>query len=110
MKKTLIVFLGFLLVFATLALAQDKQSTLIVKETSVATGVVIVDGQWDGKAVSLQCNHGYADCSPLKPGTYIGVMLPKNWGMYQCQNVDVYAPNADPEKDQKLGEYCLNPK
>jgi hypothetical protein len=38
------------------------------------------------------------------------VTLPKNWGMYDCQNVDLYPTSADPATDQKIGEYCLNGK
>jgi hypothetical protein len=36
------------------------------------------------------------------------VRLPKNRGMYDCQNVDLYPRTADPENEEKLGEYCLN--
>ncbi len=36
------------------------------------------------------------------------VELPKNFGMYECQDVEVYPESAVTEdKDQKLGEYCL---
>ena len=97
----------FVLLLATLAIAQEK-SVLTVKDSSVATGVVIVDAQYSGKAVELQCNQGSAACAPLKKGNYVMVMLPKNHGMYDCQNVDIYPESADPETTEKLGEYCLN--
>ena len=48
-----------------------------------------------------------ADCKVLEPGTYVMVRLPKNWGMYDCANVDLYASAADPASGEKLGEYCL---
>jgi hypothetical protein len=48
-----------------------------------------------------------ADCMVLEPGTYVMVRLPKNWGMYDCANVDLYASTADPASGGKLGEYCL---
>ena len=35
------------------------------------------------------------------------VRLPKNWGMYDCVNVDLYPSSADPATSQKIGEYCL---
>jgi hypothetical protein len=35
------------------------------------------------------------------------VRLPKNRGMYDCQNVDWFQVAADPNKDEKLAEYCL---
>lgn len=34
--------------------------------------------------------------------------LPKNWGTYVCENVEVYPTPANPENlGQKLGGYCL---
>jgi hypothetical protein len=35
------------------------------------------------------------------------VRLPKNWGMYDCANVDLYRKSGDLEAGDKLGEYCL---
>ena len=35
------------------------------------------------------------------------VRLPKNRGLYDCQNVDIYPTSANPDVDQKIGEYCL---
>ena len=36
------------------------------------------------------------------------VRLPKNWGTYDCANVDVYhEPVNHEDLGQKLGEYCL---
>jgi len=41
------------------------------------------------------------------------VELPKNFGMYECRDVEVYPQSAAtpdstlPDKDKKLGEYCL---
>jgi len=43
----------------------------------------------------------------LEPGTYVMVRLPKNWGMYDCACIDLYASTADPASGEKLGEYCL---
>lgn len=99
----------FVLLLVALAIAQEK-SILTVKDSSVATGVVIVEAQYSGKAVELQCNQGSAACVPLKKGSYVIVKLPKNHGMYDCQNVDIYPESSDPENTEKLGEYCLNPK
>lgn len=55
----------------------------------------------------LNCNKDASSCKAPEAGTYIMVRLPKNWGMYDCANVDLYASTADPNKDQKIGEYCL---
>ena len=103
MKK--IILLAFV-VMAVAVLAQEKQ-LLTVKDSSTYTGVVIVNAETGGKAVELQCNQNASACTPLKPGKYTMVVLPKNWGMYDCKNVDVYQEAANPETDQKLGAYCL---
>jgi hypothetical protein len=100
---------GLMLLLVAFALAQEK-SILTVKDSWVATGVVIVEAQSAGKTVELQCNQGSAQCVQLKKGNYVMLMLPKNYGMYDCQNVDIYPESADPENTEKLGEYCLNTK
>jgi hypothetical protein len=33
--------------------------------------------------------------------------LPKNHGVYDCQNVDLFDRDADPETADKVGEFCL---
>jgi len=43
----------------------------------------------------------------LPPGTYTMVRLGKNRGMYDCVNVELYPKDANPEKDQQAGAYCL---
>jgi expansin (peptidoglycan-binding protein) len=95
-------------------LAAQETSTVTVKNSEQSNGVVIVNGiqaaTGDQAKVSfeLHCNKGAAGCKALEAGTYLMVRLPKNWGMYDCANVDLYPASADPAKDQKLGEYCLN--
>jgi hypothetical protein len=92
--------------------AQDK-STVTVKNSEVNSGVVIIsvtqeasDDQPKG-AFALHCNKGASSCKAPEPGTYVMVRLPKNWGMYDCANVDLYPSSADPATSQKIGEYCL---
>ena len=96
-------------------MAQD-QSTITVKNSEVNNGVVIVtavqaptEGQ-PKASLQLNCNKGASACKAPEPGTYLMVRLPKNWGMYDCQNVDLYAASADLATAQKVGEYCLNEK
>ncbi len=109
MKQALILLL--LLVGAQTA-AQDK-STVTVKSFEVVSGVVIVNVVQpamadQGKAsFELHCNKGASACKAPEPGTYLMVRLPKNWGMYDCTDVDLYPTSADPATDQKIGEYCL---
>lgn len=87
--------------------AQDK-SPVTVKRSQVTSGVVLITISEHGKTLDLQCNDGHAYCMPVKPGEYQMVRLAKNRGMYDCQNVDLYAATADTQQDEKLGEYCLN--
>ncbi len=109
MKKAMILLV---LMFGMQLMAQDK-STITVKSTEINNGVVIVTviqaetpDQAKG-SFTLHCNKGATACKSPDPGTYIMVRLPKNWGMYDCANVDLYASTADPATSQKLGEYCL---
>jgi hypothetical protein len=112
MKKALILLV---LAVALPVMAQDK-STITIKNSEVNNGVVIimaVQPPMEGQAklsLELNCNKGASGCKAPEPGSYLMVRLPKNWGMYDCQNVDLYAASADPSTDQKIGEYCLNQK
>jgi hypothetical protein len=100
--------LFFIPVVAMMLWAADK-SPVMVKSSQVVSGVVLITVSENGKSLDLQCNDGSSFCKAVKPGEYRMVRLPKNRGMYDCQNVDLYATTADPETDEKLGEYCLNP-
>jgi hypothetical protein len=51
-----------------------------------------------------------SECTAVEAGSYLMVRLPKNWGMYDCTDVDLYPTNADPASSQKIGEYCLSKK
>jgi hypothetical protein len=55
----------------------------------------------------LQCNKGYVGCTILEPGDYLMTRLPKNRGVYDCSNVEVYRNPADAAAGNKLGQYCL---
>lgn len=95
-----------LLAAAVMLLAQEK-SLITVKESTTTTGVVIITAAENGKPLELQCNQSMSACTALKPGEYWMVRLPKNYGMYDCANVDLFPKSADPESGEKVGEYCL---
>ena len=103
MKRSLIL----LVLLAAAALLAQEKSQITVKETTVSTGVVIVTANAAGKPVELQCNQSMSACTVLKPGEYWMVRLPKNHGMYDCANIDLFPKSADPETSEKIGEYCL---
>jgi hypothetical protein len=88
------------------ALAQDK-SQITVKNNAVNNGVVTVMAQTGRTSLELRCNKDISGCRVLEPGDYVMVRLPKNHGVYDCANVDIYPKSADPEVTEKLGEYCV---
>ena len=110
MIKNAMILLVFL-IGAQLA-AQDK-TTVTVKSAELNNGVVIVTAIQPAMAdqtkssLELHCNKGAPFCKGPEPGTYIMVRLPKNWGMYDCVNVDLYPTSAIPASDEKIGEFCL---
>jgi hypothetical protein len=112
MRNVFIVFCLFGLLAAIQVLAQDT-SIINVKGGELNNGVVILTvhqaatPQQAAESFSLHCNKGMAACKILEPGTYLMVRLPKNWGLYDCNNVDLYPTTTDPAKSEKLGEYCL---
>lgn len=114
MKQTviLLLFMAGVLMVGVQTAAQDK-STVTVKSTEAVSGVVIVNAvqpatsEQAKASFELHCNKGASGCKALEPGTYLMVRLPKNWGMYDCTDVDLYPASADPATAQKIGEYCL---
>ena len=86
----------------------QERSQIRVKNSEIVTGVVVIDIVRNGRTYELQCNAGGYLCQPLKNGNYTLVELPENFGMYVCRNVEIYATNSlDPDKTERLGEYCL---
>ncbi|MGA7080746.1 MAG: hypothetical protein WBQ43_08390 [Terriglobales bacterium] len=111
MKRAVSLFTSLTAVFIILvcarALAQEK-TPVKVKNSEVVTGVVIVHVQKGGESLELQCNQGAGSCKTLVSGNYLMVELPKNYGMYDCSNVEVYKVDPDkPEEAQLVGAYCL---
>lgn len=100
--------LMFFILLAAVMLWAETKTAVKVKSSQVTSGVVLITVDENGKSFDLQCNDGHPFCKAVKPGEYQMVRLPKNRGMYDCQNVDLYLQTADTENDEKLGEYCLN--
>ncbi len=103
MTKRVVVLPLFL---AVTLFAQDA-SRITIKSHEVNNGVVIIAAQEGKTQIGLQCNKEMPNCNSPSPGSYLMVRLPKNHGMYECQNVRIYASSADPDTDPILGEYCL---
>jgi hypothetical protein len=115
MKKAMVLF-SLLTLFCVLCARQvsaQEKSNITVRGSELNNGVVIMDVLKASKAYQLQCNQGAAGCTNLRNRDYLMVELPKNFGMYECRDVEVYPESAAtpdtalPDKDKKLGEYCL---
>ena len=109
MKKLMLLLVALL---ATSVVAQEK-SIVTIRGSEVSGGVIILNAhQTDpvrtGHATfELHCNKGMPDCANPPAGNYLMVRLPKNWGSYDCNNVDLYPTSAEPTGSEKIGEYCL---
>ncbi len=88
-------------------MAQEK-SYITVEGNKLNNGVIVVDILKAGKAY-VQCNQGEPGCAALNNGKYQMVELPRNFGIYECKEVEAYPEEAvSPEK--KLEEYYLTEK
>jgi hypothetical protein len=111
MGKAAILF-GVLLIvlFVPLALSAQEQLELqkiTVKGKELNNGVVILAVQEGKNSFDLRCNKDVSGCTVLEPGDYMMVRLPKNRGLYDCANAEVYRKAANSEVGDKLGQYCL---
>jgi hypothetical protein len=115
MKKAMVLFslLTLFCVLCTRQVCAQEKSNITVRGSELNSGVVIMDVLKANKAYLLQCNQGASGCTNLKNDNYLMVELPKNFGMYECRDVEVYPQSAATsdtalfDKDKKLGEYCL---
>ena len=103
MKKLLVCFV----LFMSVQLFAEEKSKITVKGSEKNSGVIIVTINDGKKSVELNCNDGFPQCAAPKPGEYWMVRLPKNHGVYECQNVDLFQATDDPDTAEKVGEYCL---
>ena len=105
---TLFLLLALVLLCGSVEVSAQEKSVITVRGSELNNGVVILDVVKVGKACVLQCNQGMSACTTLKNGKYQMVELPKNFGMYECKDVEVYPETAvTADKNNKLGEYCL---
>lgn len=105
MRKGLVLFI----LFAATLFAVDK-TQVTVKTSSTSNGIVFVTILDAGKTFDLQCTQSAPFCTAPKVGTYWMVHLEKNHGLYDCDNVDLYAQDPGDDSSQKVGEYCVNQK
>ena len=108
MKKLILISV---FMFIAVSLFSQEKSPVKVKGTEVNNGVVIVTVQENQNTLELQCNKNSVGCQAPAAGSYWMVRLPKNWGMYDCQNVDLYPGSEEPTtsgtNEKKIGDFCL---
>jgi hypothetical protein len=112
MKKTTLLFLAVLLTVVLVPLLasgqeQGESQKIAVKSREVSNGVVILTVRDSKTSFELQCNQGASGCTALDPADYVMVRLPKNHGLYDCANVEVYRQSTTAERGDMLGQYCL---
>lgn len=104
MKKLLVC----LVLLISVQLFAEEKTKVTVKSSEKSNGVIIVTINDGKKIADLNCNDGFPGCAAPKPGEYWLVKLPKNRGVYECQNVDLFpSTTEDTTTADKVGEYCL---
>ncbi|MGB2605378.1 MAG: hypothetical protein WBC78_17400, partial [Candidatus Sulfotelmatobacter sp.] len=109
MRKGIVLFLLLLAVFCWLEAAGSPQekSNITVTSSELNNGVVILHVLQGDKTYQLECNANMPECTTHKSGSYQIIELPKGFGMYECRDVEIYASANSPDKDKKIGEYCM---
>jgi hypothetical protein len=115
MKKVIILFFRLALFrgFGAGQTSAQEKSNITLRGSELNNGVLILDVLIGSKAYHRQCNQGAPGCTHLKNGNYLRLELPKNFGVYECRDVEAYSESAAasdaaaPDKAKKLGEYCL---
>jgi hypothetical protein len=104
--RSFTAFSGLLVVAATLPLSAVDVKSIVVKSSSTAKGIVMVEAELAGKAAELECFVGQTLCSALASGEYVMGRANASEGIYNdCTNVVIYKPTSS-EAKEKLGVYC----
>ncbi len=115
-SMVLAILLALFCFSGALHLFAQEKSSITVRGSELSNGVVILDAVKGDRSFTLECNQGAPDCTALSNGKYLMIELPKNFGMYECKDVEVYPESANmpgaamPDKHKKVGEYCLTDK
>jgi hypothetical protein len=96
-------FWALLIVAATLPLSALDAKSVVVKSSSTAKGVVMVEAELAGKDAEFECFVGQSLCSALARGEYLMVRANASEGIYNdCTNVVIYKATSS-EAKEKLG-------
>ena len=103
----LVLCLSFASAVQTMAQEQRDATGITVRSSEVNNGVVILAVREGKNSFELHCNKNLPGCAVLEPGNYSMVRLPKNYGVYDCANVEMYRTTNDSKLGDKVGQYCL---
>ncbi len=92
---------------APVGFGEEKSQVTVKSSTTTSNGVVIITAAERKQVIELQCNEGASGCTVLKAGRFAMVRLPRNRGMYDCANVELYQVKSGSESEEKVGQYCL---
>jgi hypothetical protein len=113
MRNAVVVLFLLSLFAAGTAVSQDEPSTSVitVKNSYKNNGGVLLQITKGTKNFELTCNETMPSCAELKKGNYRMLELPKNHGMYDCDDVKVYPESTtNTDESEPLGEYCMAAK
>ena len=105
------VLLAILLSIASLAQTKNHMGNVLeVREVSTKTGAPMIEGEYNGNKIELECFASHSDCIAPELGSYLLVMLPSRKGAYMdCRhNIELYSINKLGKADKKIGQYCAN--
>ncbi len=92
---------------APIGSGEEKSQIIVKSSTTNRNGVVIITAEEGKQTLELQCNEGTHGCTVAQAGRYWMVRLPKNRGLYDCANVELYQFQSGSEPEEKVGQYCL---
>jgi hypothetical protein len=107
-RKTSLMLFVFVAISSMFAVEIEKITVTRSSVRGPYSHSVWLDADLAGKSVELMCYVRQQSCAKLAPGKYMLIRLKPGDGIYQdCENVDIFRVDADPTKDQPLGEYCV---
>lgn len=112
MKQRTVLFVAlllfvFLAAVSMVAQEQSELQTITIRSSEVNNGVVILAAREEKNSFELHCNQGMSGCAVPEPGNYLMLRLPKNHGIYQCANVELYRTTTGSEIGDRIGQYCM---
>jgi len=89
----------------------SNRARIIVNNYTAESDEFVIHATAAGKPIELLCDQDSPFCSPPRPGQYwmVDWTVPtvEHRGDYVCRDVDLFRITAKPQRDAKVGEFCL---